>query len=192
MHVLKRVHHWLRPGGRVIDIHPEPERCAPRSSGWHWPDVRRAVGSTPYARPAIYENVRRARDTPARLVAEGLFSRERSAVFEVLYHFESVDAWLSYRLERGTSTEVDPSLLAHAREVLADRSGELLIREQMLGARHRASSANRLKVRSKDGLHHRQRAAGGVERTPRSSPEKRSAAFDIRPQSAILINNSLE
>jgi hypothetical protein len=133
VHVLKRVHHWLRPGGRVVDIHPEPEDARV--------EVRDGTGLTfvgPYARPVIYENIYRARDTLARLVGEGLFTRERSAVFEVLYHFESVDAWLSYRLERGTSTEVDPTLLAHAREVLAGTSGELLIREQMLATRYRA------------------------------------------------------
>jgi hypothetical protein len=56
----------------------------------------------------------------------------------VPYHFESVEAWLSYRRERGISTEVDPSLLAHARNVLAERSGELLIRERMLAASYRA------------------------------------------------------
>ena len=136
MHVLHRVHHWLRPGGRVVDIHPEPEDARV--------EVRNGTGLTfvgPYARPAIYENIHRARDTQARVVAEGLFARERSTVFEVLYHFDSVDAWLAYRLERGTSTEVDPALVARARDVLANTSGELLIREQMRATRYRASRA---------------------------------------------------
>ena len=60
------------------------------------------------------------------MVGEGLFARERSVGFEVLYHFE-----------RGTKTEVDPALLARAREMLADTSGELLIREQMRATRYR-------------------------------------------------------
>jgi len=91
----------------------------------------------PYARPAIYDNIHRARDTLAGLVGEGLFARERSTVFEVLYHFRSVDAWLAYRVERGTSTEVDAALRARARRELADTSGELLIREQMRATRYR-------------------------------------------------------
>ena len=65
-------------------------------------------------------------------------------MFEVLYHFPSVDAWLAYRVERGTSTEVDAALLARAREVLADTSGELLIREQMRATRYRQRHAVRL------------------------------------------------
>jgi hypothetical protein len=63
--------------------------------------------------------------------------RERSVGFEVLYHFDSVDQWLAYRVERGTSTEVDPALLTRARDVLAETSGELLIREQMRATRYR-------------------------------------------------------
>lgn len=132
MHVLHRVHRWLRPGGLVLDIHPEPEdaRVEVRAG-----NRVRFVG--PYARAAIYDNIHRARDTLAGLVGEGLFARERSTAFEVLYHFPSVDAWLAYRVERGTSTEVDAALLARARRELADTSGELLIREQMRATRYR-------------------------------------------------------
>ena len=61
----------------------------------------------------------------------------RSVEFEVLYHFDSVDQWLAFRVERGTSTEVDPALLARARGVLAETPGELLIREQMRATRYR-------------------------------------------------------
>jgi hypothetical protein len=132
VHVLHKVHRWLRPGGRVLDIHPEPEDARVEVR-----DGNRVTFVGPYARPAIYDNIHRARDTLAGLVGEGLFARERSTVFEVLYHFHSVDAWLAYRVERGTSTEVDAALLARARRELADKSGELLIREQMRATRYR-------------------------------------------------------
>ena len=132
MHVLHRVHRWLRPGGRVLDIHPEPEDARVEVR-----DGNRVTFVGPYARPAIYDNIQRARDTLAGLVGEGLFGRERSTVFEVLYHLQSVDAWLAYRVERGTSTEVDAALLARAHRELADTSGELLIREQMRATRYR-------------------------------------------------------
>ena len=132
MHVLHRVHRWLRPGGGGLDIHPEPEdaRVEIRAG-----DRLTVVG--PYARPVIYQNIRAARDTLAGLIGEGLFTRERSVSFEVLYHFGSVDAWLAYRAERGTTTEVEPALLACAGEMLADTSGELLVREQMRATRYR-------------------------------------------------------
>ncbi len=73
----------------------------------------------------------------AGMVGQGLFARERSVGFEVLYHFDSVDQWLAYRVERGTSTEVDPALLGRARDVLAETPCELLIREQMRATRYR-------------------------------------------------------
>ncbi len=132
MHVLQRVHRWLRPGGRLLDIHPEPEDARV--------EVRDRDGLTfigLFQRPAIYQNIHAARDALAGMVYEGLFARERSVGFEVLYHFDSDEAWLAYRTERGTKTEVDPALLVRAREVLADTSGELLIREQMRATRYR-------------------------------------------------------
>jgi hypothetical protein len=132
VNVLHRVHRWLRPGGRVLDIHPEPEDARV--------EVRNGKSLTfvgPYQRPAIYQNVHAARAALGGMVGEGLFARERSVRFEVLYHFGSLDEWLAYRVERGTATEVDPALVARGRDVLAEMPGELLIREQMRATRYR-------------------------------------------------------
>jgi hypothetical protein len=136
VHVLHRVHRWLRPGGRLLDIHPEPEDAKVEVQ-----DGDRLTFVGPYQRLAIYKNIHAARDAVAEAVDEGLFVRERSVGFEVVYHFDSVDAWLAYRVERGTSTEVDPALVARARDVLAETPGELLIREQMLATRYRRQPA---------------------------------------------------
>ena len=116
----------------MLDIHPEPEDARVEVRAGH-----RLTYVGPYQRPAIYENTHAARAALAGLVEEGWFARERSVEFEVLYHFESVDQWLAYRVERGTCTEVDPALLARARDVLAETPGELLIREQMRATRYR-------------------------------------------------------
>jgi hypothetical protein len=132
VNVLHRVHRWLRPGGRVLDIQPEPEDASVAVR-----DGKRLTFVGPYQRPAIYQNIHAARAALAGMVGEGLFTRERSVGFEVLYHFDSVDQWLAYRVERGTSTEVDPALLARARDVLTETAGELLIREQMRATRYR-------------------------------------------------------
>ena len=78
MHVLNRVHGWLRPGGRVLDIHPEPEDARV--------EVRDGGGLTfigAYSRRAIYQNILAARDAVAGMVVAGLFARERSVGFEV-------------------------------------------------------------------------------------------------------------
>jgi hypothetical protein len=116
----------------VLDIHPEPEDASVEVR-----DGKRLTYVGPYQRQAIYENIHAARAALAGTIGEGLFARERSVGFEVLYHFDSVDQWLAYRVERGTSTEVDPVLLARARDAVAESSAELLIREQMRATRYR-------------------------------------------------------
>ena len=116
----------------MLDIHPEPEDARVEVRDGH-----RLTFVGLYQRPAIYENIHAACGTLAGLVEDGWFARERSVEFEVLYHFDSVDQWLAYRVERGTATEVDPELVARARGVLAVTPGELLIREQMRATRFR-------------------------------------------------------
>jgi hypothetical protein len=97
------------------------------------------VGS--FDRPAIYDKIHAARATLDEMTDAGLFVRERSVSFEVLYHFDSVDAWLAYRAERGSTTEVPQELQARAREILAATSGELLVSEQMRATRYRRRAA---------------------------------------------------
>jgi hypothetical protein len=138
VHVLHRIHRWLRPVGRVLDIHPEPQDARVEVR-----DGDRLTFVGPFTRPAIYQNIHAARDALAATVAEGLFIRERSIGFEVLAHFDTVDAWLAYRAERGASTEVDPALVARAREMLAEASRELLIREQIRATRYRRRNPRR-------------------------------------------------
>jgi len=116
----------------VLDLHPEPEDARVEVRDGH-----RLTFVGLYQRPGIYENIHAARGALAGLVGEGWFARERSIEFEVLYHFDSVDQWLAYRVERGTSTKVDAALLVRARGVLAETPGELLIREQMRATRYR-------------------------------------------------------
>jgi hypothetical protein len=140
VNVLHKVHRWLRPGGRMLDMHPEPEDARVEIR-----DGDRLTFVGPYVRPAIYQNILAARDALDGMVGEGLFAQERSATFEVAYHFDSVDAWLAYRVERGTSTELDPTLLARARRILGETAGELLIREQMRATRYRQRRPDQLR-----------------------------------------------
>src|ERR1700730_16888117 len=104
----------------MLDIHPEPQdiRVEVRDR-----DRLTFVGL--YERPAIYQSIHAARDALAAVVGEGVVARERSAGFEILYHFDSVDAWLAFRAER-TKKEVDPALPTRARELLTGTSGELM------------------------------------------------------------------
>lgn len=126
----------------MLDIHPEPEDARV--------EVLDGGGLTfvgPYSRPAIYQHIHGARDALAGQVVAGLFARERSVGFEVLYHFATVEDWLVYRVERGTTTEVDPALADRARQMLARTSGELVVREQMRATRYRRQHPTRPNAR---------------------------------------------
>jgi hypothetical protein len=132
VHVLRSIHRWLRPSGRVLDIHPEPEAASVEVKA---NESLTRIGL--FDRAAIYDKIRAARAALTDLVEEGLYDRGRSSNFEVVYHFESVEAWLAHRVERGSTTLVPPELQERAREVLAQTSGELLIREHMRATRYR-------------------------------------------------------
>jgi len=128
----------LRPGGRVLDIHPEPEAASVEVAA---NGSLTRIGS--FDRPAIYDKIRAARTALAELVDVGLYDRERSISFAVVYHFDTVEAWLAYRAERGSLTVVPPALQKRARTLLAQTSGELLIRERMRATRYRRRAAPR-------------------------------------------------
>jgi hypothetical protein len=129
---LQRIRRWLRPGGRVLDIHPEPEAASVEIR-----PAERLIPVGPFDRLAIYDKIDAARATLDEMTEAGLYVRERSVNFEVLYHFESVYAWLTYRADRGSTTEVPQALQTRARKILAATSGELLVREQMRAIRYR-------------------------------------------------------
>ena len=61
----------------------------------------------------------------------------RDKTFRVLYHFDSVDACESYLAEEWRDCEVDPVLISRARELLANKEGETVIREPMQATRLR-------------------------------------------------------
>jgi hypothetical protein len=127
VHVLKRVHGWLRPRGRLLDIHPEPQRA---SIDIHTPGGMTHVGA--FERPALDDKIRAARAGLISLLEVGLYRYECSTTFEVVSHHASVDAWLEYRASRNSTSPVDPMLLERAREMLSTLGGdELLVREQI-------------------------------------------------------------
>jgi hypothetical protein len=106
VHVLTRIHRWLRPRGRLLDIHPEPE---PALVDVGTPFGIEYVG--PFERLALDENIRAACTALSRMLEGGFFVPERSVVFEVVSHQANVDAWLEYRKKRNSKRPVDPALL---------------------------------------------------------------------------------
>jgi hypothetical protein len=132
VHVLKRIHRWLRPRGRVLDIHPEPEPASV--------DVRTPIGIEnvgPFERPALDEKIRAARTALSRMVVAGHFVPQRSVIFEVVSYHANVDAWLEYRARRNSTSPVDPALLDRAREMMIRLGGEeLRVHERIRASRY--------------------------------------------------------
>ena len=75
----------------------------------------------------------------ASAIWDGYFVHEETRHFEFLYHFDSVDACESYLAEEWGDFQVDPALMSRARELLANKQGEIVIGEPMQAARLRRS-----------------------------------------------------
>jgi hypothetical protein len=106
-------------------VHPEPEhaRIEVQAGGethdlGHL-DATVIIGDTLAGRAVIEE-----------LIHEGLYTRERGAVFEHVVHLSDVDTWLAYRAARASRTRLDPLILGQARELLATMEGEIRVVER--------------------------------------------------------------
>jgi SAM-dependent methyltransferase len=98
VHALEEIHRLLRPGGMLIDIHPQQE--APLLK------VVRS-GRLLFSEPVPghdAEDYRRADEAVARVVRRGLFALERTAEFDFLTYAGSVSEMRKY-LEESNAYE---------------------------------------------------------------------------------------
>lgn len=114
----------------LLDIHPEPEDSR----------VEVQVGNNLFrvGRLGESDHIRRtqaSRAVLASVVGAGYFGRKREITFDFLYHFDSVEAWLSYMAERWADAQIDPAIVGRARELLSAGTGKLLIRRRLHAAR---------------------------------------------------------
>ena len=132
MDVLKRIHRWLRAGGLVLDLQPEPE--PPTVEVVEVGRSRVLLGHIDTT--ATDGNIHRARAAVTSLVEAGYFERECSVVFDFVSHFRGVDEWLRHRQERRSTSVVDPAIVDRARDMLfASPSGQLDVSEHVLATR---------------------------------------------------------
>jgi hypothetical protein len=82
--------------------------------------------------------IRTVRKILSSAVTDGFFVLEKQTEFEFLYHFDTVDEWVTY-LEEEYSSDLDSNqgLIRRARRVLSGREGEALMREWVRAARLR-------------------------------------------------------
>ena len=140
MHVLRQIHKALRPGGVLLDIHPQPK------------DVRIEVVSANRSTPIgtldgseDHHSIRKARKRLLAVQREGPFRLEGRRTFDLRIYHESVEAWLEFHRDQGYGciSELPPEVLRRTRRALRSEGGEIVLIEPV-----RASALIRIAVES--------------------------------------------
>jgi hypothetical protein len=139
VHALDTIHAALRPQGLLLDVRPEPrhpwvevQRCAAARVGERLERLGQVNDSYRHGTLAM------ADDALQTVIAAGRFARELGETFTFIYHFDSVDTWLTYLAEHWTSASFDPELIARAHAALpAGATGEVRILRDIHAARLR-------------------------------------------------------
>lgn len=132
MSALENIHRALRPGGLLLDIHPEPQH----------PWLVADVGTQTVRIGQLDESYRigtifTARNALQHVIDTGLFERECETTFTFTYHFASVDAWLKQMTENWASAGIPPGMIERAHEALSTGARELRIPREVHAARLR-------------------------------------------------------
>jgi hypothetical protein len=116
----------------LLDIHPEPEHGRVRvQTGGQIHDIG-VLDDTAYIR-----DIHAGRAVVKSLIRESLFQQERKVVFDHILHVSDVDTWLARRAQLSSRSILDPRIVERARELLADREGEILVAERGYATRLR-------------------------------------------------------
>lgn len=135
MRALRNIHSALRPGGFLLDIHPEPRHP--------WLVAQSGADAQTIPVGQLDESYRigtvlSARAARRTVIDSGLFAIERETTFVFTYHFASVDAWLAHMARHWGSARWDAGMAEHARDLLVAGAGELRIPRAIHAARLRA------------------------------------------------------
>ncbi len=134
MRALRNIYSALRPGGFLLDIHPEPKhpwlvaQADARTIPVGQLDVSFRIGTVRFARAALQQ-----------VIDAGLFISERGTTFVFTYHFADVDAWLGHMAGHWASAGIPADMAKRARALLATGEGELRISREIHAARLRKS-----------------------------------------------------
>lgn len=139
MHALKRIHRYLRAGGVLLDVHPQPTNS--QIEVWQ-EDAIHHLGQIDQRED--HQEIEEARLRLESLEERGLFVTERRGFFELLEHHPTVESWQDRWAQEGYRLVAEPELLETAQDLLTANGGELVIREQVRASRlRRVDTANK-------------------------------------------------
>ena len=140
MRALETVHHSLRPDGFLLDVRPAPQHpwVVIHRGANHVDQTGRIVRVGQMDDSYRMETQAVADAAVQTMIAAGRFVRERAETFTVIYHFESVEAWLTYMADHWSSARISASLIEEARAELAREPGEVRVLRAIRAVRLRA------------------------------------------------------
>jgi len=132
VHALETVHSLIKPGGKLIDIHPGVDKA--------WVEVR--VNGKDYFLDVVQETddyieYQQASDALAQVADRKLFTFEEAGKFLFIIHAGSMDEMREFLSANWKDAVLNDSLDGKAREYFskAAESFEILIRQEILIAR---------------------------------------------------------
>ena len=135
VHALEKIRRLLKPGGILIDIHPT---CEPATI-----EVRLGAQEIPAGwvqETDDYSDYEHADQAVAAAVAGGLFAIERQAVFEFVWHADSLAALRAFLEDEWEAARIDDITAGRVDELLdsPQRDKEVIMRESIRIARLRS------------------------------------------------------
>lgn len=141
MRALETVHHSLRPDGFLLDVRPAPQHpwVVIQHDGTNHGDKTRRIVRVGQMDDSYRMETQAVADAAVQsMIAAGRFVRERAETFTVIYHFESVEAWLTYMADHWSSARISAPIIARARAEMAREPGEVRVLRAIRAVRLRA------------------------------------------------------
>ncbi len=134
MDALRKVHRSLRPGGLLLDVHPQPQPSPF--------EVRTGAGATDLGQleysPDFIRTMSNADEALVSLDQDGTFRNEREEEFLLLHHFESLAEWQDYMAKEAQYyLTPDATMIETIGRGLATAGAELVLREWVRTSRFR-------------------------------------------------------
>ena len=125
---LKNLHRSLRPGGLLLDVHPEP---APYRTLKVYVDGEVAGSGKLERLPEMVEDILQTRRILNVAIADGMFERRGEIFFECREHYDSVNAWEQLLAKPGTGMVVaGDGLVRKALLLMGDGRSEIVAQQR--------------------------------------------------------------